>query len=1036
MLRHSLLPSITAVLSILFILASYISFVKFHQGESRCDGVRMIPGYAWLQDFNSQSSRMGSKYRMYYYREGEIDTTLTPSGTPVLFIPGNAGSYAQARSIASYCSKRTAGMTGFTQDLNEFLGGYIDKRPGGRLSSKFGNNLQEEIDMRLKETQFDFFTADFSEDFTAFHGKTLLDQAEYVNDAISYILNMYDDQPGNPAPSSIIIIGHSMGGIVARTLVTLPNYRSDSINTIITLSTPHILPPLTFDKDITLIYDKVNQYWRYAFQANRKSENPLKDVSLISITGGQSDTMVPSEYTDVSSLVPLSNGFTTFTYSIPNVWTGIDHLAILWCAQFRQKLGNVLFHISDPFSSRKTLELRERMEVFEAGFLSGLDDNLLQPVQETVATTELVVTDLDSERYTDGRINVLNLGSGVTPVYMLGYQNDLASVHVYTNANVYPESGEEGLTVLLCDFFGKINPKDSQLGLIDASRFSTNEKNLSLLCTNIHPKIIKLPQSTTDSSYPFDNSGQNTFTMLMYDKLQLKGWNLLVLVDQYKHKSDKFVTTTISKTPIVVNGTLSDFFFGYNVNLENTGQGYTRLTIPALRTNMFSLDVRLEPRKECHFNTTYFSPLVRQSIDQPLDSKFHINVVDKTITISHHGNSPFLPYKTTNSNALQLEIFAPPLECEPLRRHYYKLTLSINWKATLGNFFLKYRTLLATWPQAATCLVVLLQFREYNKTGIFITFNRGISILFKSLLVFILVGLSVFHIVSVCFPSIVHGIVNIFRFPSVQSNVDALTAYSSDWRQNTIFLGVSDTSLWFVGPLFFLVSLGLVVLVQGVDLTIMALITSLMWVILKRRSILVSPRDRNSFSSLSILRRVIPTFISIFVLYLIPYQVMFIFVVAFLVITVERFYLISETCSLKEHHNVNLYNFTMSLMMLFTWPCVINAPMLSVWIRNLSLKWSFVFSTYNNVFSIIPIILVVINVYNGHMIPRANLKYEKVITFFILGYTALYAVLFGFTHAYMGHHLTNLFCGWLLVLYIKDFKTFKTEILKENIRKF
>jgi glycosylphosphatidylinositol deacylase len=160
---------------------------------------------------------------------------------------------------------------------------------------------------------------------------------------------------------------------------------------------------------------------------------------------------------------------------------------------------------------------------------------------------------------------------------------------------------------------------------------------------------------------------------------------------------------------------------------------------------------------------------------------------------------------------------------------------------------------------------------------------------------------------------------------------------------------------------------------------------------------------------------------------------MFIFVVAFMAIITQRSYLRPETPFLKEQSSVNFYNYTMSIFMLFAWPCVVNAPMLAVWLKNLSLKWSFAFSTYHNVFSIIPIILLVINIQNGNMIPQVDSSIEKSVTLFILGYTAFYAVFFGFIQTYMVHHLINVFCGWLLLLYVKDFKN---PILSENMRKF
>ena len=40
-------------------------------------------------------------------------------------------------------------------------------------------------------------------------------------------------------PKSVVLVGHSMGGFVARAAIVNPNLRKSSVETIITLSSPH-----------------------------------------------------------------------------------------------------------------------------------------------------------------------------------------------------------------------------------------------------------------------------------------------------------------------------------------------------------------------------------------------------------------------------------------------------------------------------------------------------------------------------------------------------------------------------------------------------------------------------------------------------------------------------------------------------------------------------------------------------------------------------------------------------------------------------
>lgn len=186
-------------------------------------------------DFDTEHTRFASKYSLHIYREGGFDEDpkveiswpplvlktyiLQVKGVPVLFIPGNAGSYRQARSL------------------------------GSESAQYYYNTIAQDAGaLKNGATSIDFFTIDFNEDFTAFHGQTLLDQAEYLNDAVAYILSLYHDPRRSqrdaalPDPSSVILIGHSMGGIVARTMLIMPNYQSNSVNTIVTMSTPHARP--------------------------------------------------------------------------------------------------------------------------------------------------------------------------------------------------------------------------------------------------------------------------------------------------------------------------------------------------------------------------------------------------------------------------------------------------------------------------------------------------------------------------------------------------------------------------------------------------------------------------------------------------------------------------------------------------------------------------------------------------------------------------------------------------------------------------
>lgn len=370
--------SVFGIMTFLFLAACLASFFYYGNEPKNCRMSYMSPSYIHLSQFNQNYTRHHSKYSLYLYRERTIDDENTPPrGIPVLFIPGNAGSYRQVRALAA-------------QSASHYRSSLLRKTKSKGQHTSSSVLLSSQI----KYPQFDFYTADFNEDLTAFHGGSLLDQAEYLNDAIKYILSLYNTSnptkffndhlqiydnetianshaSSNPSPQSVILLGHSMGGFVARTMFAVDNFQKGSVNTVFTLSAPHTLPPAPFDKDVVAVYDRVNLYWENSFSQDFIGRNPLALVSLISISGGPLDRTVTSESTSVSSFVPPSNGFTVFTSSIPHVWSSTDHQAIVWSDQLRDVFTTALGEMSDVRIASKTKPLPDRMNIFRNIFLGG-----------------------------------------------------------------------------------------------------------------------------------------------------------------------------------------------------------------------------------------------------------------------------------------------------------------------------------------------------------------------------------------------------------------------------------------------------------------------------------------------------------------------------------------------------------------------------------------------------------------------------------------------------------------------------------------
>ncbi len=174
---------------------------------------------------------------------------------------------------------------------------------------------------------------EFNEDLSAFHGTTLDSQSRYASRAIDHILGLYSS--GTP----IIIMGHSMGGIVAVSLLPHPN-----ISAIITMSTPHTLPPARFDRYIDRIYT-ANQ--------DNLARNP---TPILSLCGGATDLMIPSESCilptvdrEVDAVQPYRRSI--FTSALEGSWTGVGHLAMVWCHQVRWRIARAALELGATSSA-------------------------------------------------------------------------------------------------------------------------------------------------------------------------------------------------------------------------------------------------------------------------------------------------------------------------------------------------------------------------------------------------------------------------------------------------------------------------------------------------------------------------------------------------------------------------------------------------------------------------------------------------------------------------------------------------------------
>lgn len=577
---------------------------------------------------------------------------------------------------------------------------------------------------------------DFNEEFSAFHGQTLLDQAEYLNAAISYILSLYHE-PGwflrdksLPEPTSVILVGHSMGGIVARTMLTLPNYQDQSVNTILTLAAPHARAPVSFDPQILTTYKRINDYWREQYSQNGTLDNKLRDVTLISIAGGALDTIVPSDYSTLASLVPPTHGFTVFSSTIPEVWTSMDHLAIMWCNQLRKAVALSLYDIVDVNHSCQTRPLAERMTAFKRRFLTGMEDVAERTLPHALAETLLILGD-DSNTVVPQaeRLDVRELGrTGKPRSYLLTVPPSSSERKIFTllaDQKLSPSGQMGAFEVLLCSVHSQHAGQSASFSY-HADLSTNGSGSTKLACKNSANDAILLPSSRKENHFPFDNflekdwnvlAGRTpSFSYLQYDLEMLAEHEFVVIVDRAPNAVSGWVLaefTTLSDSIIHTDKSLMNMLTsGIDASFSES-MIMNEIKIPSIVSSLLSFKVSVS--KHACGDEELFRPILRQHISEPYESKWFVNVKD--VEVSMHGVAPYLPppLKVNGpSKGLALQIWSDPTCATTLN-----VTMKVDWLGSLGKLWMRYRTVFATFPILVVSVVLRKQFKIYDRTGKF-----------------------------------------------------------------------------------------------------------------------------------------------------------------------------------------------------------------------------------------------------------------------------------------------------------------------------
>lgn len=638
--RPLLLSSACLLLLSLAILGriglSFLSLPRSLELEQRCRMSRMWPSY--VVHTHPSPSGLDKKYRLLLYRERPPDPHRSPEddlpkGRPALFVPGNAGSYGQVRSVAS--------------------------------------SSHHQHRARQHEEELDWWTVDFNEDFSAFHGGTMDEQATYLNEVIQYLVNQV--YTSSSSPVKVAVLGHSMGGLVARLMLDKDNHPKGSVDTIVTLSSPHAYPPVPLDVGVEGVYTRVNRKaWDMANNADKNGEESLL---LISLSGGVLDNQLASEPSSLrlARLTSDDASLSAFTASLAGFWSGVDHLAMMWCDQLRYRIARGFIRDVGRGAS-----LRERREHWRISL--GIEN-----IDEVHATL------MKPEGRLGGKGQVKSFRVGTSPQAF----QVLTSLDVGPDDVFGPDSGETAVEVRLCS-------ASSVCQVLSSSAF--------LVFPPSPAKEQPFPQA--EARYELPGVG---FRKLYLSSPQLKQTDTVrievVRKDNHEGLLDaRFVSEIPSLQPVGIMPLVWGLVASFEPDMDS-------VTIPAMDSSLLAYDLdflRTASAGSCSGKEGLegVAPLVRARDLSTGDVQYYPSInlaAQKRKTLTLHSTSPYMPPGRLRGTVFQR--FLDP--CNELAG----IRVRINWSVSAGLLVSRYRTALVAFPFAIVASLCALIWHEWDQSG-------------------------------------------------------------------------------------------------------------------------------------------------------------------------------------------------------------------------------------------------------------------------------------------------------------------------------
>ncbi|KAI0066653.1 PGAP1-domain-containing protein [Artomyces pyxidatus] len=615
----------------------------------------MSPSYLLQPHFNSSWTHLAKRYSLSLYREVGWESN-EPRGVPVLFIPGNAGSSHQIRSIASSAARQF------------YSSPYT-------VSPEFSSRSLKPLD---------FYAVEYNEDLSAFHGPTIEAETTYAASAISYILSLY------PANTTIIVMGHSMGGIVATSLLPSPN-----ISAIITMSTPHALPPARFDRRIAALYDRNHAALMY------------DSTPMLSLCGGAGDLMIPSEACILPQPETPVYRRTVFSSALEGCWTSVGHQVMVWCHQVRWRVARAALEMGAVESMGELgaiLDrwLRDGQTVPHVSSLEGLDVNAT--LHEILPAERILAL----HKPTEARTYLLPVPTGATNfvLYLAG-----GSILSMKPRSAIP---------LLAD-----------VRICTASSPSPSE---TPQCNSLAPRTLELiPDIAPGRPFPVPHEGVDESQGIVH-------FEAVVPVMSRESDGARWVAVSVSGA----DG--RGWVMGGFVDNQVTEKAYsihdmlykdvsipidkpslqTEVRLPQLLSNALAVYRVTAVYSSQSCSDVRLPPLLRHT--SPSEAHFHPLTHDRPVLLHAHTAAPFIPHPAFSDRGVNLTIFSSG-ECE-----LQALRIRLDWWGMLGRAGARYWAAAPGWAVGVVIWSIFLSWGIQDVGGPVPNVSESLSIFTRAVL--------------------------------------------------------------------------------------------------------------------------------------------------------------------------------------------------------------------------------------------------------------------------------------------------------------